>query len=143
MRTRATLATELGRAPTADELSKRAEVPIAKVELLLEVGRQPTSLETPVGTEADTPLGHLIPDERAHTPEDSALQGEVAERVERAMAPLTDREREVLRLRFGLGLEREMTLEEVGRRLAITRERARQIEVKALQKMRAGHGRAA
>ena len=67
----------------------------------------------------------------------------MAERVERAMAPLTDREREVLRLRFGLGLEREMTLEEVGRRLAITRERARQIEVKALQKMRAGHGRAA
>jgi RNA polymerase primary sigma factor len=85
----------------------------------------------------------LIPDQSTSTPEDAAMRGELAEQVERAMAPLTDREREVLRLRFGLGLERELTLEEVGRRLSITRERARQIEMKALQKMRAAHGRAA
>jgi RNA polymerase primary sigma factor len=143
MRTRASLAAELGRAPTPDELSKRAELPIAKVELLLEAARQPTSLETPLGTDGDTPLGHLIPDQTARTPEDAAMQGEMAAQIERAMAPLTDREREVLRLRFGLGLDREMTLEEIGRRLAITRERARQIEMKALQKMRAGRGRAA
>jgi RNA polymerase primary sigma factor len=143
MRTRTTLAAELGREPTSDELARRAGVPLPKVELLLEAARQPTSLETPLGSEGDTPLGHLIPDPSGQTPEDTAMRGELADQVERAMAPLTDREREVLRLRFGLGLDREMTLEEVGRRLSITRERARQIEMKALQKMRAGHGRAA
>ena len=143
MRTRTTLATELGREPTPEELGRRAGLPLPKVELLLEAARQPTSLETPLGREGDTPLGHLIPDESARTPEDVAMRGELAAQVERAMAPLTDREREVLRLRFGLGLEREMTLEEIGRRLSITRERARQIEMKALQKMRAGRGRAA
>ena len=143
MRTRTALATELGREPSPEELALRAGVPLAKVELLLDAARQPTSLETPLGKEGETPLGHLIPDQAARTPEDTAMQGELAEQVERAMAPLTDREREVLRLRFGLGLDRELTLEEVGRRLAITRERARQIEMKALQKMRAGHGRAA
>jgi RNA polymerase primary sigma factor len=143
MRTRMALATELGRDPSPDELAKRAGVPLAKVELLLEASRQPTSLETPLGKEGETPLGHLIPDQSTSTPEDAAMRGELAEQVERAMAPLTDREREVLRLRFGLGLERELTLEEVGRRLSITRERARQIEMKALQKMRAAHGRAA
>jgi RNA polymerase primary sigma factor len=143
MRTRTTLAAELGREPTSDELARRAGVPLPKVELLLEAARQPTSLETPLGSEGDTPLGHLIPDPSGQTPEDTAMRGELADQVERAMAPLTDREREVLRLRFGLGLDREMTLEEIGRRLSITRERARQIEMKALQKMRAGHGRAA
>ena len=143
MRTRTTLASELGREPTPEELSRRAGLPQEKVELLLDAARQPTSLETPLGKEGDTPLGHLIPDQSAQTPEDVAMRGELAEQVERAMAPLTDREREVLRLRFGLGLEREMTLEEIGRRLSITRERARQIEAKALQKMRAGRGRAA
>jgi RNA polymerase primary sigma factor len=143
MRTRQALATELGREPTPEELAARGGIPLPKVELLLEAARQPTSLETPLGSEGETPLGHLIPDPAAPTPEDTAMHGELAEQVERAMAPLTDREREVLRLRFGLGIDREMTLEEVGRRLAITRERARQIEVKALQKMRAAHGRAA
>jgi RNA polymerase primary sigma factor len=143
MRTRTLLASELGREPAPDELARRAGVPLPKVELLLEAARQPTSLETPLGKEGETPLGHLIPDESVQTPEDAAMRGELAEQVERAMAPLTDREREVLRLRFGLGLDREMTLEEIGRRLSITRERARQIEMKALQKMRAARGQAA
>ncbi len=143
MRTRTALATELSREPSPEELAGRAGIPTAKVELLLDAARLPTSLETPLGREGETPLGHLIPDRSATTPEDSAMRGELAGQVERAMAPLTDREREVLRLRFGLGLDREMTLEEVGRRLSITRERARQIEMKALQKMRAAHGRAA
>jgi RNA polymerase primary sigma factor len=143
MRARQALATELGREPAADELARRAGMPLAKVELLLEAARQPTSLETPVGGDGAMPIGHLIPDAAARTPEDAAMHEELAAQVEHAMAPLTEREREVLRLRFGLGLDREMTLEEVGRRLAITRERARQIEAKALRKMRAAHGRAA
>jgi len=143
MRTRQALATELGREPRSEELAGRAGLPLAKVELLLDAARHPTSLETPLGSAGETPLGHLIPDAAAATPEDAAMRGELAAQVERAMAPLTDREKEVLRLRFGLGLDREMTLEEVGRRLAITRERARQIEVKALRKMREAHGRAA
>ena len=143
MRTRQTLAAELGREPRPEELAARAGLALAKVELLLDAARQPTSLETPLGTTGELPLGHVIPDPGARTPEEAAINGELAEQVERAMAPLTDREREVLRLRFGLGLDREMTLEEIGRRLAITRERARQIEVKALRKMREAHGRAA
>jgi RNA polymerase primary sigma factor len=139
MRTRQILATELGREPRPEELAARSGLPLAKVELLLDAARQPASLETPLGSSGETPLGHLIPDPGVPTPEDAVIHGELAEQVERAMAPLTDREREVLRLRFGLGLDREMTLEEVGRRLAITRERARQIEAKALRKMRETH----
>jgi RNA polymerase primary sigma factor len=142
-RARTTLLTELGREPRPDELAGRMGIALAKVELLLDAARRPTSLETPIGAGEETPLGHLVRDERGGSPEESAMQSELAGEVERAMEPLTDREREVMRLRYGLGTDREHTLEEIGRRLSITRERARQIEAKAVAKMRAARHDAA
>jgi RNA polymerase primary sigma factor len=142
-RERRTLAAELGRDPRPDELAARLDIPIGKVQLLLEAARTPTSLETAVGEDAETRLGDLVKDTNAQSPEEAAMRGQLAGEVERAMAPLTDREREVMRLRYGLGTDREHTLEEVGRRLFITRERVRQIEAKALAKMRRAKGRAA
>jgi RNA polymerase primary sigma factor len=138
-RVRAVLVTELGREPRPDELAARMGVPISKIELLIDAARHPASLETPVGERDETPLGHLVRDASSRSPEEVAIRGQLADEVERAMGPLTDREREVLRLRYGLGLEREMTLEEIGRRLSITRERVRQIEARAVAKMRAAH----
>src|SRR5581483_1337707 len=138
------LAAELGRPPRTAELAARLKVPLGKVELLLEAARQPASLEAPIGEGEETQLGDLMRDVNARTPEEAAIEGQLATEVERAMASLTDREREVLRLRYGLGTEREHTLEEIGRRLMLTRERVRQIEAKAVAKMRAAHdGRAA
>ena len=142
-RARGTLVTELGRDPAPNELAARMGMPVGKIELLLDAARHPASLETPVGDGEDTPLGHLVRDVTARSPEEVAIQSELAGEVERAMGPLDDREREVLRLRYGLGLDRELTLEEVGRRLAITRERVRQIEARALAKMRASRHHAA
>ena len=142
-RERRTLAADLGREPTPMELAKRMGVKVAKVELLLDAARHPASLDQPIGEGEETELGHLVRDTAARSPEEAAMQGELASEVERAMAPLNDREREVMRLRFGLGTEREHTLEEIGRRLSITRERVRQLEAQALKKMRAGRGAAA
>ena len=142
-RERRTLATELDREPTPEELAVRMELPVGKVQLLLEAARSPTSLEAPVGEDEETRLGDMVKDAAAQTPEETAMRNQMAREVERAMAPLTDREREVMRLRYGLGTDREHTLEEVGRRLFITRERVRQIEAKALAKMRGAGGRAA
>jgi RNA polymerase primary sigma factor len=142
-RERRTLAAELGREPRPAELAKQLEMPVAKVLLLLDAARTPSSLETTVGEDDETRLADLVRDVSAPSPEETAMRGQMAGEVERAMAPLTEREREVMRLRYGLGIEREYTLEEVGRRLGITRERARQIEAKALQKMRAARNRAA
>ena len=135
-RERRTLAAELGRDPRPEELAERMELPVGKVQLLLEAARSPASLEAPVGTDEETKLGDLVKDAVAHSPEEAAMRNQMAVEVERAMAPLTDREKEVMRLRYGLGTDREHTLEEVGRRLLITRERVRQIEAKALAKMR-------
>ncbi len=140
---RRTMAADLGRDPRPDELAKRLEMPVGKVLLLLEAARTPSSLEATVGEDDETRLADLVRDVSAPSPEETAMRGQMAGEVERAMAPLNDREREVMRLRYGLGIEREYTLEEVGRRLGITRERARQIEAKALQKMRAAKNRAA
>jgi RNA polymerase primary sigma factor len=142
-RERRTLAADLGREPTPMELAKRMGVKVAKVELLLDAARHPASLDQPIGEGEETELGHLVRDTAARSPEEAAMQGELASEVERAMAPLNDREREVMRLRFGLGTEREHTLEEIGRRLSITRERVRQLEAQALKKMRAARGAAA
>ncbi len=136
------LARELDREPTPEELSQRTGMPVGKIQLLLEAARHPTSLDAPVGDDEETGLGDLIGDER-HSPEEATMRSQLADQVEAAMAPLTDREREVLRLRYGLGSGREHTLEEVGRRLSITRERVRQIENRALTKLRGGSGRAA
>jgi RNA polymerase primary sigma factor len=142
-RTRLIMTAELGRDPRPEELAARVGAPVAKVELLLDAAKLPASLEAPVGESEETSLGQLLPAAGSRSPEEDAIQGQLAQEVEHAMAPLTDREREVLRLHYGLGMDRELTLEEIGRRLSITRERVRQIEAKALEKIRASRGRAA
>jgi RNA polymerase primary sigma factor len=140
---RQALTAELGRAPTTAELSQHTGIPAEKVVVLLEAAKQTESLDAIVGVDDETRRGALIADESVPSPEELAVRGRMAADVEQAMAPLTDREREVVRLRFGLGLDREMTLVEIGRRLSLTRERVRQIEVRALAKLRASRGHAA
>jgi RNA polymerase primary sigma factor len=142
-RARTELHTQLGRVPRPDELAARMRIPVGKVLLLLDAAKTPTSLEAPIGEREETPLGDLVRDVSSPSPEDEVLRSALADEVEHAMAPLNDREREVLRLRYGLGLDRELTLAEVGRRLSVTRERVRQIEAKALAKIRASRGHAA
>jgi RNA polymerase primary sigma factor len=142
-RARSELVAQSGREPRPAELAAALGLPIGKIELLLEAARHPTSLETPIGDDEETSIGHLVRDVTSLSPEDAMIRSQLAEEVERAMAPLGDREREVLRLRYGLGLDRELTFEEIGRRLSLTRERVRQIEAKAMAKLRAGRGHAA
>ncbi len=142
-RERRALNAELGRDPQPQELADRMKVPVDKVLLLLEAAKLPSSLHAPVGDDDQTELGDLLPDAAAPSPESTAMAGELAEEVERAMADLTDREREVLRLRFGLATSREHTLGEIGRRLMLSRERVRQIEASAMAKIRAKRGQAA
>jgi RNA polymerase primary sigma factor len=142
-RARTGLLTELGREPRPDELAARMRVPTGKVLLLLEATKLPASLEAPIGEGEEAAVGHFVRDVTRPSPEEAAIRGELAKEVEHAMDPLTEREREVLRLRYGLGIDREMTLSEIGRRLSLTRERIRQIEAKAVAKMRAARSRAA
>ncbi len=140
---RQTLAGELGRPPTMQELAARTGQTLDKVMVLLEAAKGTESLDDLVGPDDETRRSAVIADVRVPSPEDLAVRSRMAADVESAMAPLTDREREVLRLRFGLGLDREMTLVEIGRRLSLTRERVRQIEHRALARLRAAHGDAA
>jgi RNA polymerase primary sigma factor len=133
-RARHLLAEELGREPSPEELAGRMDVPLGKVQLLLQSMKTPYSLEMPVGE--DTELGALLEDRNVRNPEEVVLRGDLASQVERAMAPLNDREREILRLRYGIGQDRPHTLEEIGRRLSLTRERVRQLEARALAKLR-------
>jgi RNA polymerase primary sigma factor len=142
-RERRALGSQLGREPRPEEIAQRMGVAVNKVELLLEAARQPASLEATVGESEETELGDLLKDVKAQSPEEEAIKGQLAEEVERAMEPLSDREKEILRLRYGLGTDREYTLEEIGRRLSLTRERVRQIEAGAVAKMRKSKGRAA
>ena len=135
-RERRAMAHEMGRSPRPDELAKKLEWPVARVQLFLEASRHPQSLDAPVGENEDTELGDLLAHPETASPEQAVMAGETALQIERAMAGLTDREREVLRLRYGVGTDREHTLEEIGRHLSLTRERVRQIEAKALAKMR-------
>ena len=130
-----TLAT--GRPPTPADLARKLDMPIAKVRLLLDAARQPASLDAPIGEDEQNALADIVPDTERPSPEESAMRAGLADEVERAMAPLSDRERQVMRLRYGLGTSKEHTLQEIGRRLSITRERVRQIESKAMAKMRA------
>ncbi len=125
---------ELGREPTPEELAQRTGVPAKKVRLILESSRKPLSLETPIGE--DSELGDFLEDKSAGSPNDSLMSQDLTTQVERALATLSPKEKEILRLRFGIGEEGEHTLEEVGRRFAVTRERIRQIEAKALRKLR-------
>ena len=125
---------ELGREPTPEELAQRTGVPAKKVRLILESSRKPLSLETPIGE--DSELGDFLEDKSAGSPNDTLLSQDLSTQVERALAMLSPKEKEILRLRFGIGEEGEHTLEEVGKRFAVTRERIRQIEAKALRKLR-------
>ena len=134
---RKSLRTERGRDPSPDEIADRLNMPVSKVRMLLDAQKTPYSLEMKVGEDEGTELGDLLRDRSVRTPEDTAIEGDLSNEVERALAPLSDREKEVLRLRYGLGTDREYTLEEIGKRLSVTRERVRQIESRALQKLRA------
>src|SRR5882672_2179959 len=128
------LVNEMGREPTPEELAQRTGVPARKVRLILESSRKPLSLETPIGE--DSELGDFLEDKSAGSPNDTLLGQDLTTQVERALATLSPKEKEILRLRFGIGEEGEHTLEEVGKRFAVTRERIRQIEAKALRKLR-------
>ena len=130
-----------GREPTAQDLADRLKIPARKVRLLLDAQKTPYSLEMKIGEDEGTELGDMLPDTTIRNPEDTIIDSDVANEVERAMAPLSDREREVLSLRYGLGTDREYTLEEIGQRLSVTRERIRQIESQALEKLRAAKQR--
>ena len=136
------LAARLGRDPRPEELAVRLGMAVGKLQMLLDAARIPTSLDTPIGEDEESTLRTVLKDANARSPEDEAIRSQMATEVERAMAPLSEREREVLRLRYGLGTEREMTLEEIGRRLSVTRERVRQIEQAAVRKMRAARSAA-
>jgi RNA polymerase primary sigma factor len=125
---------ELGREPTPEEIAKRSGLPLRKVRLILESSKKPLSLETPIGEDSD--LGDFLEDKRTPSPSDSLLTQDLTAQVERALASLSPKEAEILRLRFGIGEEGEHTLEEVGQRFEVTRERIRQIEAKALRKLR-------
>jgi len=133
---RKALRTETGREPTADEIAQRLNMPVSKVRLLLDAQKTPYSLEMKIGEDEGTELGAVLRDRSIRSPEDTALDSDLSNEVERALAPLSDREKEVLRLRYGLGADREYTLEEIGKRMSVTRERVRQIESRALEKLR-------
>ncbi len=137
------LATRLGHDPRPEDLALHLGMPLGKLQMLLDAAKIPASLDAAVGEDEESTLGTLLRDQASLSPEEEAIRGQMADEVERAMAPLTEREREVLRLRYGLGLDRELTLEEIGRRLSVTRERVRQIESRALGKLRAARNSAA
>ncbi|MDO5424430.1 MAG: RNA polymerase sigma factor RpoD [Eubacteriales bacterium] len=131
-----TLLQELGREPTPEEVAERLNVPVARVREVLKISRDPVSLDTPIGEEDDSHLGDFIEDDSALSPADSAAFSMLRAELSTALESLTDRERQVVRLRFGLEDGRARTLEEVGKEFNVTRERIRQIEAKALRKLR-------
>src|SRR5947208_10645705 len=127
---------ELGREPTPEELAEKLGMPLEKVRKVLKIAREPLSLETPIGDEEDSHLGDFIEDKNAILPIDAAIQSNLREATTRTLASLTPREERVLRMRFGIGINKDHTLEEVGQRFSVTRERIRQIQAKALRKLK-------
>ncbi|MGB0719768.1 MAG: RNA polymerase sigma factor RpoD [Bdellovibrionales bacterium] len=127
---------EIGREPTPEELSERLHMPLDKVRKVLKIAKEPVSLETPIGDEEDSSLGDFIEDKNAIAPIDSAIHSNLRETTTRVLASLTPREERVLRMRFGIGMNTDHTLEEVGQQFNVTRERIRQIEAKALRKLK-------
>ena len=127
---------ELGREPTPEEIAAELDMPVERVREILKISQEPVSLETPIGEEEDSHLGDFIQDDHVMVPVDAATQTLLREQLDEAMDTLTDREQKVLRLRFGLDDGRARTLEEVGKEFDVTRERIRQIEAKALRKLR-------
>jgi RNA polymerase primary sigma factor len=127
---------EIGREPTPEELSEKLGLPLEKVRKVLKIAKEPISLETPIGDEEDSHLGDFIEDKSAILPVDAAIQSNLRETTTRVLASLTPREERVLRMRFGIGMNTDHTLEEVGQQFSVTRERIRQIEAKALRKLK-------
>ncbi len=136
IRTSRYLLQELGREPTPEEISERMDIPLDKVKKVLKIAKEPISLETPIGEEEDSHLGDFIEDKKAVNPLDSVVKADLSERTTQVLSSLTPREEKVLRLRFGIGERCDHTLEEVGQDFDVTRERIRQIEAKALRKLR-------
>ena len=127
---------EIGREPTPEELAEKLQMPLEKVRKVMKIAKEPISLETPIGDEEDSQLGDFIEDKNAILPLDSAIQENLKETTTRVLASLTPREERVLRMRFGIGMNTDHTLEEVGQQFSVTRERIRQIEAKALRKLK-------
>ena len=136
VRTQRQIMSEFGREPTPEELAKKLAMPLEKVRKVLKIAKEPVSLETPVGDEEDSSLGDFIEDKNALQPLDTAIQSNLSESTTKILASLTPREERVLRMRFGIGMNTAHTLEEVGLQFSVTRERIRQIEAKALRKLK-------
>ena len=135
-RTSRSLVQELGREPNAEEIAKRMDMPVSKVRKIMKIAQEPISLETPIGEEEDSHLGDFIEDRQVLSPIDAVLVSNLQDQTRRVLKTLTPREEQVLKMRFGVGDGSEHTLEEVGRSFNVTRERIRQIESKALRKLR-------
>jgi len=136
IRTSRSLVQELGREPTPEEIAEKMELPLDKVRKVLKIAKEPISLETPIGEEEDSHLGDFIEDKNMISPTDAVINMNLADQTRRVLATLTPREEKVLRMRFGIGESSDHTLEEVGQDFSVTRERIRQIEAKALRKLR-------
>jgi len=136
VRTSRYLVQEFGREPTPEEISEKMEIPVEKVRKVMKIAREPISLETPIGEEEDSHLGDFIEDKKTPSPADSVVRANLAEQMRKVLCGLGTREEKVLRMRFGIGEKSDHTLEEVGQEFKVTRERIRQIEAKALRKLR-------
>jgi len=136
VRTSRQILNEIGREPTPEELAEKLRMPLEKVRKTLKIAKEPLSLETPIGDEADSHLGDFIEDKNAILPIDAAIQSNLRETTTHVLASLTPREERIIRMRFGIGMNSEHTLEEVGQQFSVTRERIRQIEAKALRKLK-------
>jgi RNA polymerase primary sigma factor len=136
IRTQRQMLHEIGREPTPEELAEKLGLPLEKIRKVLKIAKEPISLETPIGDDEDSNLGDFIEDKAALLPVDAAIQSNLRETTTRVLASLTPREERVLRMRFGIGMNTDHTLEEVGQQFSVTRERIRQIEAKALRKLK-------
>jgi len=136
VRTSRQMLNEIGREPTPEELAKKVGMSLEKVRRVLKIAKEPLSLETPIGDEGDSNLGDLIEDKNVIQPIDAMIQSNLRETTTRVLASLTPREERIVRMRFGLGMNADHTLEQVGQQFSVTRERIRQIEAKALRKLK-------
>ena len=136
VRTSRQMLNETGREPTPEELAKKVGMPLEKVRKVLKIAKEPLSLETPIGEEGDSNLGDLIEDKSVIQPIDAMIQSNLRQTTTRVLASLTPREERIVRMRFGLGMNADHTLEQVGQQFSVTRERIRQIEAKALRKLK-------
>jgi len=127
---------ELGREPTPDEIAERMDIHVSKVRRILRLMKQTLSLETPIGDDEESSLGDFIEDEKSPSPTEAAIESDLSDQTKRVLSTLTPREEKVLRMRFGVGEKQDYTLEEVGKVLGVTRERVRQIEAKAIRRLR-------